>query len=179
MKLNFVYKAVIVCCTLFMSTADTYAQSKTEYEVKALYLVSLLKYITFSDKEQVFKIGVIGDNPFNGHLRKFDGKKLQGRQVKILFFNNNTDLALKEKCHFLFIANSEVLKQKALIQKLDKPNNVILGDNKWFMNSGGLINFQFLGDKVRWETNKALLDRKKIKVDYQIYQLSTNRGEVK
>lgn len=179
MKLKFIYKAVFIYCALIMSAGSSYAQNKTEYEVKALYLVSLLKYMAFNDKEKVFKIGVIGDNPFNGHLVKFHGKMLRGRKVQIMLFNNNTDLAVQENCHFIFISNSEVLKQKALIQKLDKPDNVILGDNKWFMDSGGLINFQFLGDKVRWESNKKLMDKKNIKVDFQVYQLSTNRGELK
>lgn len=176
---SYIYKLLLCFGILLGSTSLAHSQEKTEYEVKALYLVSLLKYISFPDKGQVFKVGVIGDNPFKGHLKKYNGAPLKGRKVKIQFFGNNLNLAAQANCHFLFIADSEILKQKAHIKMLNKPNNVILGDNKLFMKSGGVINFQFLGNKVRWETNKKLMDLKKIKVDFQVYKLSTNKGQVK
>lgn len=173
-----IIRLLLFCSILLGSTTLLHSQNKTEYEVKALYLVSLLKYINFPGNQKDFKIGVIGDNPFKGHLKKYDGQLVNGRKIQIKFFNNNVALAAQSNCHFIFIANSEIFQQKGHIQKLNRPNNVIFGDNKLFMKAGGLINFRFLGDKVRWESNKKLLDKKKIKVNYQIYELSTNKGQV-
>jgi len=175
MRRSFFYKILLTLFVFFGSTAHTYA-NKAEYQVKALSLVLFLKYITFNDHATEFHIGVVGDNPFAGHLKKFDGQKIKNRTIKIHFFKNNLDMAANRKCHLIFISNSEVLKQVEIIKKLSTPENLIIGDNKWFLNSGGMINLHILDNEVRWDTNKSLIDQKKLKVDFQIYELSTNKG---
>ena len=155
------------------------AENGTEYEVKALYVVLLLKYMTFNDNAKTFNIGIVGNNPFNGHMKKFNGQMIKGRKINIHFFGKNIDAAAQKNCHFYFVADSEVLKQKAIIQQLSKPNNMVLGDNKWFINAGGMINLQFDRNSVSWDANKKLMDKKDIKVNFQVYKLSNNKGEVK
>jgi len=134
--------------------------------------------MTFNDNADTFKIGIVGNNPFNGHMKKFDGQKINGRKIKIQFFGKNVNQAAQANCHFYFITQSEQLKQKTIIQQLSKPDNMVLGDNKWFMNSGGMINLQFEGDSVSWDANKKLMDKKDIKVNFQVYKLSKNKGKV-
>ena len=134
--------------------------------------------MSFSDNAKTFNIGVIGDNPFNGHLKKYIGQTINGREIKINFYGKNVNQAAQANCHFYFVAGSELLKQKAIIQKVSKPNNMVLGDNKWFLNAGGMINLQFDKNSVSWGANKKIMDQKKIKVDFQVYQLSNNKGKV-
>lgn len=178
MRLNFFYRVILLCAVLLGTTLPLRAENGTEYEVKALYIVLLLKYMTFTDKSDTFSIGVIGDNPFNGHMKKYIGQKINGRKITVEFFGKDVNQAANANCHFYFIANSEVLKQKSIIQKVSKPNNMVLGDNKAFLNAGGMINLQFVRDSVSWDANKKLMDEKQIKVDFQVYQLSNNKGKV-
>ena len=175
MSLKFLKRLLILCFIFLGSTQYTYAD-KPEYQVKALSLVLFLKYISFNDKRDEFHIGVFGDNPFAGHLKKFDGQKIKNRKIRIHLFQNNLEEASRKNCHLIFLSNSEVLKQADLIKKLSTPNNLIVGDNKWFIKSGGMINLHILNDEVRWDTNKSIIDKKNLKVDYQIYELSTNKG---
>ena len=178
MKFNIFYRAVLLCGVLLGSTLPLRAEKGTEYEVKALYVVLLLKYMTFNDDAKTFNIGIIGDNPFNGHMKKYIGQDINDRKIKIQFFGKDVNKAAQAKCHFYFISSSEVLKQKEIIKKISNPNNMILGDNKWFMSAGGMINLQFDKNSVSWEANKKIMDQKNIKVNFQVYQLSKNKGKV-
>ena len=61
---------------------------KKESEVKAAYLYTFLKYMECpgSNSEPIV-IAVVGKNPFEGELKKYIGKEVRGRKIKILYFD--------------------------------------------------------------------------------------------
>ena len=179
MRYSFIFRAILFCSVLLGSALPSFCAQKTEYEAKAIVLVTLLKYIDFNDTGDTFDIGVIGDNPFNGHLKDFNGIEVKDRKIRIHFLGNDLKRAAKQNCHFYFISKSEVLNQKDIINKLGNLRGIIFGDNKWFLKSGGMINLHIQKNKVRWNSNKKEIDKKNVKVHYQIYEQSLNKGAVK
>jgi hypothetical protein len=156
----------------------SFADIKSEYQVKATYLCAFFKYINFNDNRKEYHIGVIGENPFRGHLKKYDGKLYNGRKIIVHLFGKDIDKAIKQKCHILYISNSEQLNQKVIIQKVDNPKILTVSDNKWFLSAGGAINLIILDKKVGWELNESLIKKKDLKVSSKILRLALKaRGQ--
>ena len=164
----------IVFLLLLMTCLFSFGARK-EYELKAAYLCQFLKYIEFNDKSEFFHIGVIGENPFNGFLKKYDGKSLNKRKIKIHYLGKDKAKITAQKCHIYFFAKSEVLKQKDIL-KLVNAQSLTVGDNKWFNQSGGMLNLLLKPNgSVRWEINKTEIS--KLKVSSKIIRMAENKNE--
>ena len=172
-----VFKVLLLYCVVnSYMMIPAFADIKTEYQVKATYLCAFLKYITFDGNINEYKIGVLGENPFRGKLKAFHGKEYNGKRISIHFFGKDADHAARANCQILFVAKSEQLNQKDILKRIDKPNTVTVGDNKWFINSGGMLNLVIVGKKVGWEVNQPAIRNKTIKVSSKILLLAIKGG---
>ena len=176
MKLGVLKVLFIYCVVNFYTIPMAFADIKTEYQVKATYLCAFLKYITFEGDIPKYKIGVVGENPFKGRLKAFDGKEYNGKRISVHFFGKDVNAAARAHCHILFITKSEQLNQKDILRKVDSPNTVTVGDNKWFINSGGMLNLIIVGKKVGWEVNQPAIKNKQLKVSSKILRLAVRGG---
>ena len=166
----FVFIAVMFC-TLILNAG------RKEFEVKAAFVCQFLKYIKFDDKQKFFHIGVVGDNPFQGFMKKNDGKVIAGRPVKIHYYEKNDAKLKASKCHIYFISNSAVLQQKNILNVINQPNSLTVGDNKWFLKAGGMLNLLTRANKTRWEINKKAIAGNKINISSKILRLAVNKDE--
>ena len=159
----------------FSSSHKGFSGIEGEYQLKAKYLCVFLKYVTFPNDRERYHIGVIGKNPFKGALKKFEGQSFNGRKIKVHFFEKNIAAANKQKCDILYIASSEVHNQKRYLDKLNTMKTMTIGDNKWFLNSGGMLNLVLKDLKIRWELNPEELSKGDFKVSSKIFRLAANR----
>jgi hypothetical protein len=161
----------VMFCSLILNAG------RKEYEVKAAFVCKFLKYIKFDDKQQFYHIGIVGDNPFQGFMKKNDGKIIAGRPIKIHFYEKNDDKLKASQCHIYFIANSVILQQKNILNVINQPNCLTVGDNKWFTKSGGMLNLLTISSNTSWEINKKAIEDNKIKISSKILRLAVNKDE--
>ncbi|MCM8536031.1 MAG: YfiR family protein [Lentisphaeraceae bacterium] len=166
---------LVTCLAFFGSSHKGFSGIEGEYQLKAKYLCVFLKYVTFPNDREKYHIGVLGKNPFKGSLRKFEDQLFNGKKIKIHFFGKDVARANKQKCDILYISSSEVHNQKNYLEKLNTTKTMTVGDNKWFLNSGGMLNLVLKDLKVRWELNPDKLSDADFKVSSKIFRLAANR----
>jgi len=125
----------------------------TEYEVKAAYLLNFGKFIKYpsTGTTEQFSICVLGDDPFGQILdstvrdEKIAGKRVVARRIRYV-----QDVS---GCQVLFISRSEERQARKILQSLNKTSVLTVSDMPGFLDRDGMIQFAFVGNRVRFEVN--------------------------
>ncbi len=115
------------------------------YKIKAAFLRNFAHYVTwpsdaFPDDDSVWRIGILGDDPFGDTLEKtLAGRMEQGRRFQVFRSDSLDELS---QCQILFIAyDSPEKRQEALAALKDLPV-LTVGDAPDFLEEGGIVRFQ-------------------------------------
>lgn len=130
--------------------------SMPEYQVKALFLLNFTKYVdwppaSFATANSPIVIGLFGEDRFGDALNKaVAGKSISGRPIRIQPLGND---AATEKCHILFIGDSDKRRVSEILGKIKALPVLTVGQIDQFMEQGGVINFVKKDEKIRLEIN--------------------------
>jgi hypothetical protein len=132
-------------------------EHRREYNVKAVFLFSFGRYVTWPDStfEQTdgeFVIGILGEDRFSGALDQIAAKRtVNGRKIAIRRFEN---LAAYRPCQVLFVSRSLTAEeQKRVVEELSQSDVLTVGETDGFAQKGGVVNFLVTGTKVQFEIN--------------------------
>jgi hypothetical protein len=178
-------KNLILICTLFIVLVIDYispifvqpAQAERqfeEYQVKAAFLYNFAKFVewptgTFNDSSSPIKICVLGKDPFGEALNSLRTKNIGPRKLIIERLRRGDS---PQKCHILFISDSEKNNLPEILKSVKKWSVLTVGDMKGFVHSGGIINFISNGSQVSFEINVDAAERSKLKVSSQLLQVA-------
>ena len=130
--------------------------TSTEYQVKGAYLFNFAKFVewpagTFRTPNSPLVICVLGSNPFGSDLEgSIAGKTVGGRRLEISHLPRGLDA---RSCQIVFIASSERGQVREILQQLTGTSALTVADTSGFTDEGGMINFVWEGDRVRFEAN--------------------------
>lgn len=130
--------------------------ANTEYQVKAAYLFNFAKFVewptsAFRTPNSPLVICVLGSNPFGSDLEgSIAGKTVGGRRLEISHLPRGVDA---RSCQIVFITCPERAQMRETLQRLIGTNALTVGDTTGFTDDGGMINFVWEGDRVRFEAN--------------------------
>jgi hypothetical protein len=150
------------------------APAPSEYDVKAVYLYNLGRYIVWPDAAisdgDVFTIGVLGGDPFGGALdRVAKIKQLAGKRIVILRLET---LDQYRPCHILFVPRTaSAEEQAAAIERLGCQPVVLAGETPGFAERGGTLNFILVDGAVRFEINSDTAKRQGLSIDAKLLAL--------
>jgi hypothetical protein len=148
-------RAIVALVVVLARCAGQDAAS-TEYQVKAAYLFNFAKFVewpagAFRTPNSPLVICVLGSNPFGSELEgSIAGKTVGGRRLEISHVPRGVDAG---SCQIVFIASSERGQMRETLQRLTGTNALTVGDTSGFTDDGGMINFVWEGDRVRFEAN--------------------------
>ena len=125
----------------------------TEYQIKAAYLLNFGKFVKWPSPlpGHSFSICVVGADPFGPvldgtlHDEKIDGKPVVARRV-----SRPQDAA---GCQVAFISRSEEAQVSKFIPILTKAGVLTVSDMPAFLDRGGMIQFAFAGNRIRFEVD--------------------------
>jgi hypothetical protein len=145
-------------CALVVGLARCAGQdaASTEYQVKAAYLFNFAKFVewpagAFRTPNSPLVICVLGSNPFGSELEgSIAGKTVGGRRLEITHLPRGLDASA---CQIVFIPSSEKGQVREILQRLTGTNALTVADTSGFIDDGGMINFVWEGDRVRFEAN--------------------------
>jgi hypothetical protein len=141
---------------LFAGLRPMYAQSASEYQVKAAYLLNFAKFVEwppgeFATSESPIQLCVLNDRPFHSELnRTVKGKTIAGRPVAAVAVQ---DAEQSRGCHMLFINSFQAAHARRILDVLRKTSVLTLGESSGFFEEGGIINFVLQDDHVQFEVN--------------------------
>jgi hypothetical protein len=132
------------------------AQQAPEYKVKAELIRRFLMpefvewpQASFPAADSPFRVGVLGDDPFEKHLDGALEKPVSRRSVRILRAREPADL---KDCQLVFVAGSEKGRLKEVVEAFKDSPVILVGDTEGYGEAGMHFNFFIGKGTVRDET---------------------------
>lgn len=136
-------------------------QNIDEYQVKAAYLYSIAKATHWPAGRLPPKAALIigvsgGDEDFLSVLRNIlAAKTIQGHPLEVRRVRFPDELKF---CHLIFFRSPDSTPQ-ALITQLGKNSVLSVGEDKDFLDQGGMINLQLANGKIMYVINERAITR--------------------
>lgn len=180
---------LIAVITIILSMAvgcinveSTEAQ-ESEYMIKAAFLYNFSKFVdwpegSFKDDLSPIRLFILGADPFGNTLDSIRDKAVKGRNLTIKRIQKVEEAA---PCHILFLSPSEKGNVRQIIQSLGSVLTV--SEIPRFCQSGGMINFIKVEDKIQFEINPDAAQQKKLTISSRLLKLArivgteTQRGK--
>jgi hypothetical protein len=159
-------------------SAALIAQSKvaTEYEIKAAFLYNFAKFVewppsAFTDPKQPLSVCVFGRDPFGHSLEEaMDGKSVGNRPV---ILGRARQLAGLAGCHVVFVSAMESPRLVEILGGMRGHNILLVGESEGFASAGGIIQFVFEQNRVRFAINPDAANRSGLKISSRLLALAT------
>jgi len=149
---------------------------ESEYQIKAIFLEHFTRFIEWpesssvSDTSRPFIIAVIGENPFGSILEKTYGEqKVKNKKVEIRYISSPNKI---NDIHILFVSSSAEKILTAILNRTKNKPILIISDTNGFAEKNVLINFYFVGDKIKFEINEKAIHESGLTVSYILLNLA-------
>jgi len=154
-----------------VSVVPVRADENSEMIVKAVMIRKFVEFIRWPDavapqKEMRVKVCVLGDSPMAQMNAVFD-KTSVSAPVKYTL-NSIGSVGEAVNCHVLFIGSSMVSQLGALSGK----PVLTVSDTDGFAQRGGMIGFQIIDGKVRYNINNKSFGTAQLKIDAQLLEIA-------
>ncbi|HEX7830133.1 MAG TPA: YfiR family protein [Thermoanaerobaculia bacterium] len=159
-----------------LAVAQICVAATAEYRVKAAFLYKFATYIrwpaaTSGTPATTFVIGILGSDPFGASLDDVvRDQTVQGRAIRITRLTRQEDALA---CDLVFVASSEEANLGKILAFLKEAPVLTVSDVDQFAEKGGMIGLVTTDDnRIRFDINKAVLERAGLKASSQLLQLA-------
>ena len=162
---------IIAISFLFISAIQS-PKIDTNAKIKTMFIYNFTKYIEWpsSYKQGNFVIGMLGESPLYGNLKKMSAsKKAVTQTFKIQKFNSISEVS---KCHILILSKDVNGKLPDAISKVKAFSTLIITEGQGLARKGSAINFTVQNNKQRFELNKANISKYNLKVSQNLISLA-------
>ena len=165
--------AFLICAWVGLIKAQ--ATVPLEYQVKATFLYNFSKLTewpseTFSENAAELVIGIVGEDPFGGAIDKLAADERQhGRKLVIKRLRWDQEL---KPCHVLFVSRSEKKHLRAILANVDGAGVLTVSEIEGFAASGGMIEFVFDDNRIRFDINREAALRANLKISSRLLALA-------
>ncbi len=147
----------------------------SEYKIKAVFLYNFTRFIdwpnsAFTSREEPFKIGIVGTDPFGEYLEEaVRNEKVGGRPIVIERYKNVKEI---KDCQLLYIHSKDQREIKNIINFVQSKNILTVCDNPEFMKWGGMIRIYSDDNKIRMQINDSAARSVNIKVSAKLLNVA-------
>lgn len=164
------------CLFLILLNFNSLSQQRpTEYQVKAAFIFNFAKFVdwppqAFAQTNSPIVVGVLGRNVFGDNLEKvIRDKTINNRPFK---FIQITSPAEGRHCHILFVSPSEKDNVRKIVEDLHNASVLTVGETDHFTDAGGMINFVFEGQNIRFEINNTAAKKAGLQISSKLLSLA-------
>ena len=155
------------------------SQQISDNQVKAGYLYSFLKYITWDNESQIdtFKIAIYGGDPeINSLLKDMEKMQVKNRPIHIIYLKSIGEITY---CHLLYITNEKNFFVTDIFN-LIKANNTLLVSDRYEYQRYVMINFIYNeNSKIQFEINTRNIEDAKLKTSPKLILLGGSEIDVR
>lgn len=145
-----------------------------EYEVKAVFIYNLAKFIEWPDKafdhSSTLTLYILGDDPFGTYLDAIRGKLIKGKSVVVKKIDSPDAL---KNVGILFISSSEKEQLQDILKRISHRPILTVGDTPSFAKRGVMVNFYIENNKIRFEINMEAAKLAGLKISSNLLKMST------
>ena len=156
--------------TIFV-VAQISAQEPINYAIHANIIYRFTKYINWPQykKSGDFVIGIVGNSPLFGELKRFVTNKTVGEQ-KIILSQFPPNSAAYD-CHILFISDDASKSLKKIITATEGEPILLVSETNGFSDRGSCINFNMVEERLRLEINKDNIEERNLDIASELLNL--------
>ena len=146
-----------------------------EYQIKAGFLGNFAKFVRwppeiFENSGSPYILGILGEDPFGSFMDEaVEAFEIEGRRMVIKRFPN---IATYEFCHILFISSSQKTLLDPIFWKLKTLPTLTVSETAEFCKKGGMINFIFVKNNIRFQINVGATEKAQLKVSSSLLSLA-------
>jgi hypothetical protein len=154
--------------------ADPGREVPLEYQLKAAFLYKFIKFVEWprdvlSEGDRSITVGVLGGGAMGDAVARFEGKEIVGRRLDVRKFDKVEDL---EFCHVLFVPRDEEKQVEAILEASAGMPTLVVGEVEGFAESGGMVNFIIVDNKVGFEINPNAALGENLKISSKLLRLA-------
>ena len=143
-----------------------------EYQIKAAFLHSFAKFVDWPSLQPggatPLVIGIVGDDPFGpGFAAMVASATHDSHPVTLIHLRWNDQVGY---CHILFVSASEIQHLPQILA--NAPNALTVGDFDSFARRGGIIELRMVGNRVRFDINRAAAHRAGLRISSKLLGLA-------
>jgi hypothetical protein len=155
-------------------TGLTYAEQALEYPLKAAFIQKFTKFIEWPgenlpDPHAPRHIAVLGDSPIKQALQELIRTDPSGHSLALV---EGASAISAKNYHILFVPRSESPRLQQILKNLPKAPVLTVGESDGFCAGGGMINFYFADDKIRFEINPERAEEAGLKISSKLLRLA-------
>lgn len=165
--------AVLSLSGWFTATAAEIAVPETQ--AKAAFLFGFPKYIewpahAFSSATNPISICVAGEAEIAQALEKIaEGKLIGGRPVIVKRLMSPHDCS---GCHLLFVGGAQRFQAFEYLRRTQDKPTVTVADFDSFLDSGGMINLEMKGNRIRFQVSLKPAERADLRFSSKLLSLA-------
>jgi hypothetical protein len=168
-------KLLTLYTTLFVLSlfAGFSVAAEDENMIKAAMLYNFAKFVEWpedslvTDNRIVFCIA--GKSGLNAPLQQLQGKPLKSKTISVRQIARPLDVI---GCQILFISHSESARLSSYLQQSNRHNILTVSDMEQFAESGGMIGFTEVDNRIRFEINPETAHKQRIQISSYLLNLA-------
>ena len=147
-----------------------------EAKIKAAYLYQFIRYVrwpngAFTRADSPILVGSIGGDPVNPYLSAIAKSRSAGSRK--LAYQPISNIAEAKACHILFVSDRADPKAvESIIRNLGNEPILLVGETPSFLDSGGIISFVVVDNKVRLQLSMKSAANHQLKISSQLAKLA-------
>jgi YfiR/HmsC-like len=164
---------ILLLLSLVSQVADAEPQP-SESELKAAFIYNFAKFVewppnAFAGPVAPLQLCVLGNNPLRADLQNIvadnsiASRHLQVRRVEVLEIRG---------CHVLFVGTAENYRVQQALQAARGGSILTIGDTPGFLDQGGMINFVFDENRIRFEVNLKAAQGAQLRLSSKLLSLA-------
>ena len=160
---------------LVVSASDAQQSLPTEFDIKAAMIFNFAKFVqwppaAFAGPDSPIILGILGETPLGEALdRAVQGKLIETHPLVVRTFGSAAEA---RSCHVLFISDSEKARLPEVFSALRGTSVLTVAEMDHFAETGGMINFQRQGTKLRFQVNEAVAKNAGLKLSSKLLSLA-------
>lgn len=167
-------RAYVLAACLLTFCGVAFSDRPSEYQVEAAYLYNFGKFVSWPADAGVaseFDVCVLGTDPFGSLLdATVSDSTINGKRVIARRISRALDAA---GCRVVFVAASQSQRLGSDLAVLSKLHVLTVGDNPRFLERGGMIQFVFEGDRVRFAVNLTAAQEAGLTLSSELLKVAT------
>lgn len=169
------WKALLILGLVSLISEVAYAQAQpTEYQVKAAFIYNFAKFVewppsSFGSTTDPLRICVLGNNSLHADLQNIiAAKSIGSRPLQV----RRVEMFEIKGCHVLFVGLSESDRAQRALQAAQGASILTVGDMGGFLDLGGMINFIFDQNRIRFEVNLKAAQGARLQLSSKLLSLA-------
>lgn len=164
---------LVVPVLLSAATDPREADKDTTAIVQASYIYNIAKLVEWKDpalKQGPFIISVLGgSNLYQELVKKYSEKTIGKQPIEVRKLPHSADI---ERCHMLFVSQSELSLLPSILKKLDREPTLLVTEYPDALEDGSVVNFVRADNTLKYEISVVNAKKHKLEVGSTLVQLA-------